>query len=146
MDFFFSIVRDRNHFEKYYIDFENLLGSSLSKEQAVAKLGMNNVPPTGTETYVYLQIVWEDKHMQYFAVFFWKGITIKLLFQQRRECRNWLTFTTTKWLICLSLDAHYPIWPILANINQHIENFIPSQEPVKFCLRKYEKIWLVDRP
>ena len=63
-DSFFSILRNSKPLEKDYTDFENLLKSCSSNEKAVAKLRMNNVPPTGTEKYVFLQTVWENDHMQ----------------------------------------------------------------------------------
>ena len=68
-DSFFSILLNGNPLENDYVHFENRLKSGLSKEQANAKLGMNNLPPTRTEKYVFLRLVWEDEHVQSFAVF-----------------------------------------------------------------------------
>ena len=51
----FIILRNSIPLEKDYIDIENFIESGSSQEQAVAKLGMENVPSTGTEKYVYLQ-------------------------------------------------------------------------------------------
>ena len=55
--------------KKDYIDIENLLKSDLSKELAVAKLRINNVPLTRTQIYMYLHTVWENEDMQSFADF-----------------------------------------------------------------------------
>ena len=66
---FFSILRNSNPLEKDYNDFQNLVNSGLTTEQPVAKLRMDRIPPTGAETYSYLQSVWEDNNMQNFSDF-----------------------------------------------------------------------------
>ena len=50
-DSFFSILRINNLLEKDYNDLQNLVSSGLTIEQAVAKLRMNRIPPTGVENY-----------------------------------------------------------------------------------------------
>ena len=50
-DSFFSILRNSNPLEKDYNDFQNLVNSGLTTEQAVAKLRMHRILPTGAETY-----------------------------------------------------------------------------------------------
>ena len=62
-DSFSSILRNSNPLEKDYNDFQNLVNSGLTTEQAVAKLRMDRIPPTGFENYSYLQSVWENNHM-----------------------------------------------------------------------------------
>ena len=68
-DSFFSILRNSNHLEKDYNYFQNLVNSGLTTEQAVVKLRIDRIPPTGAETYSYLQSVWENNNMQYFSDF-----------------------------------------------------------------------------
>ena len=68
-DSFFGILRNSNPLEKDYNDFENLANSGLTTEQAVAKLRMGKIPPTGAENYSYLQSVWENNNMQIFSDF-----------------------------------------------------------------------------
>ena len=46
-DSFFSILRNSNPLEKDYKDFQNLVNSGLTTEQAVIKLRMDRIPPTG---------------------------------------------------------------------------------------------------
>ena len=53
-DSFFNILRNSNPLEKDYNDFQNLVNSGLTTEQAVAKLRMDRIPPTGAENYLYL--------------------------------------------------------------------------------------------
>ena len=68
-DSLFSVLRNSNPLEKDYNDFENLVNSGLATEQAVVKLRMDRIPPTGAENYSYLQSVWEKKNMQDFSDF-----------------------------------------------------------------------------
>ena len=68
-DSFFSILRNSNPLEKDYNDFQNLVNSGLTTEQASIKLRMDRIPPTGAENYSYLQSVWENHNMQYFSDF-----------------------------------------------------------------------------
>ena len=68
-DSFFSILRNNNSLEKDYNDFQNLVNSGLTTEQAVAKLLMDRKPTTGAENYSYLQSVWENNKMQKFSDF-----------------------------------------------------------------------------
>ena len=48
-DSFFSILRKPP--EKDYNDFQNLVNSGVTTEQAVAKIRMDRIPPTGAENY-----------------------------------------------------------------------------------------------
>ena len=77
-DSFFSILR--NPLEEDNNDFQNLVNSGLTTEQAVAKLRMAKIPPTGAERFSYLQSVWENNNMQLFSDFP-SSITIKMLFR-----------------------------------------------------------------
>ena len=68
-DSFFSILRKSNPLERDYNDFQNLVDSDLTTEQAVAKLRIDRRPPTGAENYSYSQNVWENNNMHYFSDF-----------------------------------------------------------------------------
>ena len=57
-DSFYSKLRNIDSLEKDYNDFENLATSSFSSEQAVCKLKLNKMPPTGDESYAYLRSIW----------------------------------------------------------------------------------------
>ena len=48
-DSFFSILRNSNPLEKDYNDFQKLVNSVLTTEQAVIKLRIDRIPPTGAE-------------------------------------------------------------------------------------------------
>ena len=58
IDSFFSKLPFIILLEKDYIDFENITTSGLSSGQAVCKLRLNKLPPTGDESYAYLRNIW----------------------------------------------------------------------------------------
>ena len=66
---FFSILRKSNPLEKDYNDFQNLVNSGLTTEQAVSKLRMDRKPPTGAENYSYLQSIWVSERTKSFKHF-----------------------------------------------------------------------------
>ena len=68
-DSFFSKLHSINPLEKDYNDFENLTTSGLSSEQAVCKLRLNKIPPTGDENYAYLRSIWVSEGMKPFKDF-----------------------------------------------------------------------------
>ena len=68
-DSFFSILSKNNPLEKEYNDFQNLVNSGSTTEQAVAKLRMDRIPLTGVENYSYLQSVWVSEGMKSFTDF-----------------------------------------------------------------------------
>ena len=68
-DSFLSVLRNNNPLEKDYDDFQKLVNSGLTTEQAVVKLRMDRIPPTSVENHLYLQSVWENNNMQYFSDF-----------------------------------------------------------------------------
>ena len=68
-DCFFRNLHNNNPLEKDYNDFQNLVRSGSTTYQAVAKLRMDRIPPTGAENYSYLQTVWENNNMLNFSDF-----------------------------------------------------------------------------
>ena len=68
-DSFFNKLRNINPLEKDQNDFENLTTSGLSSEQAVCKLRLNKILPTGDENYAYLGSIWERERMKPFKDF-----------------------------------------------------------------------------
>ena len=93
--------------EKYYIGFENLLKSGLSKKQPVAKLRKDNVPPTGTKNYVYLQTVWENERMQRSAAFL-KWWNKKDFFPKLKKIQKILEIHDEKRIYMLKLGCTLP--------------------------------------
>ena len=66
-DSIFSTLCNCTPLENDYNDFQKLVNSGITTEQAVAKLRMDRIPPTGAENYSYLQNVWKNHTMQYFS-------------------------------------------------------------------------------
>ena len=63
-DSFFSILRNNNPLGIDYNDFQNLVNSGLTTEQAVGKLRKDRILPIGAENYSYLQSVWVSERMK----------------------------------------------------------------------------------
>ena len=66
---FFSKLRDHNPLEKEFTDFTKLLNSGLSQQEALKKLRLKVVPPSGFDNYNYLESVWEHEQMTIFQDF-----------------------------------------------------------------------------
>ena len=65
-DAFYRRLRDCNALNKTFSDYQNLLKAGCSSEEALRKLKVSEIPPTGEENYVYLQQVWNSQGMQSF--------------------------------------------------------------------------------
>ena len=134
-DSFLSILRNSNPFEKDYDDFQNIVNSGLKTEQAVIKLRMDRIPPTGAENYSYLQIVWENNNMQYFSDFL-KWHNNKDVLPTLEAMQKMIEFYHNKGIDMLKLG--YTL-PNLANICLHKSTdskFYPFTESDKDLLEK----------
>ena len=68
-DSFLSKLRNINPLDKDYNDFESLTIKGLSSKQAVCKLRLNKILPTGDESYAYLRSICVRKGMKSFTDF-----------------------------------------------------------------------------
>ena len=66
---FCSKLRSCNPLEAEYADYVNLWKSGLTTEQAVVKLKLIKPPPTGIESYQYLQQIWKQAKKTSFREF-----------------------------------------------------------------------------
>ena len=130
-----SILCNSNPLEKNYNDFQNLVNSGVTTEQAIAKLRIDTIPPTGIENYSYLQSVWENNNMENFSEFLtWqknKDVVPKLEAMQKK-----IDFYHNKGIDMLKLRCTLPN---LANICLHKPtdlNFYPFTESDKDLLEK----------
>ena len=134
-DSFFSILRNGNPLEKDYNDFRILVNSGLTTVQAVAKLRMDRIPPTGAEYYLYLQSVWEYNNMQYFPDFL-KWYNNKDVVLTLEAMQKMIEFYHNKGIDMLKLGCALPN---LANICFHKSTgskYYPFTESDKALLEK----------
>ena len=134
---FFSILRNSNPLEKEYNDFQNLVNSGLTTEQAVVKFWKDKIPPTGVEIYMYLQNVWENTNVQYFSGFL-KWYNKKDVVPTLGAMQKMIEFYHNRGIDMLKLGSTLPN---LANICLHKltdSKIYPFTESDKDLL---EKIW-----
>ena len=55
--------------EKEFNDFKKLLNSGLSQQEALKKLRLKGVPPSGVDNYNYLKVIREEEQMSTFRDF-----------------------------------------------------------------------------
>ena len=65
----FSKLRDHIPLEKEFTDFTKLSNGGLSQQEALKKLMLKVVPPSGVINYIYLESVWEQEQMTIFQDF-----------------------------------------------------------------------------
>ena len=134
-DSVFSILRNSNPLEKDYNDFQKLVNSGLTTKQAVTKLRMDRIPPTGAENYLYLQSVWKNKNMQYFSDFL-KWYNNKDVVPTLEAMQKMIEFYHNKGIDMLKLGCKLPN---LANFCLHKSTdskFYPFTESDKDILEK----------
>ena len=133
-DSFFSILRNSNPLEKDYNVFQNLVNSGLTTEQAVAKLRMDRIPPTGAEKYSYSQSVWEDNNMKYstdFLKWYNKDVVPTL------EAMQKIIEFYHKGIDMLKLGCTLPNLASFCLHKSRDSKFILLQSRIKICLRRY---------
>ena len=141
---FFSILRNSNALEKDYIDFQNLVNSGLTTEQAVAEIRMDRTLPTGAEKYSYLQSVGENENMHYFPDFL-KWYNNKDVVLTLEAMQKFIGIYHNKGIDMLKLECTLPN---LANICLHKttdSKFYPSTQSDKDLLEKLRED-MVDGP
>ena len=134
-DSFFSILRNSNPFERDYIDFQNLVNSGLTTEQAVGRLRMDRIAPTGAENYSYLQSVWEIDNMQYFSDFF-KWYNNKDVVPTLEAMQKLIEFYHNKGIDMSKLGCTLPNLPIICLHKSTDSKFYPFTESDKDLLEK----------
>ena len=133
-DSIFSILRNSNPLEKDYNDFQNLVNSDLTTEQAVVKLRMDRML-TGAENSFCLQSVRENNIMQFLSGFP-KWFNNKVVVPTLEPMQKMIEFYHNKGIDMLKLGCTLPN---LANIclhNSTDSKFYPFTEPDKDLLEK----------
>ena len=68
-DDFYSKLKNSNPLDKEFDDYQKLLNTGITEEQALKKLGLKTKPATGLENYNYLKSIWEQEIMTTFRDF-----------------------------------------------------------------------------
>ena len=68
-DDFYSKLKNSNPLDKEFDDYQKLLNTGITEEQALKKLGLKTKPATGLENYNYLKSIWEQEKMTTFRDF-----------------------------------------------------------------------------
>ena len=108
-DSLFNILRNGKPLEKNCNDFENLVKSCLSREQAVVKLEMNNVPPTGADNHASLEYL-EQRAYATFCGFFFQWYNNKIVVPRLEPMHKMIDFYNNNGVDKLN------IWCILQNL------------------------------
>ena len=112
---FFSKLRDHNPLEKEFTDFTKLLNSGLSQQEALKKLRLKVVPPSGFDNYNYLESVWEHEQMTTFQDFV-RWYNNKDVVPTQEAMQKMMEFYHNKGIDTLKLGCTLPN---LANICLH---------------------------
>ena len=141
-DAFYSKLRSCSPLEAKDKDQANLSKCGLTTEQAVVKFKLSKPP------LIELRIInTSNKHGSRdrwdLSKIFWAALTMKMLCQLQKQCKNWLLFTTARISICWSLVVLYQTWPTFAYTILLMQISIHSRKEIKTCWRKLEKMLLV---
>ena len=112
---FFSKLKNHNPLEKEFTDFTKLLNSRLSQQEALKKLRLKEVPPSGVDNYNYLKVIWEEKQMSTFRDFV-KWYNNKDVFPTLEAMQKTMEFYYNKGIDMLKLGCTLPN---LANVCLH---------------------------
>ena len=132
---FFSKLRNNNPLDKDFIDYEKLRKSGFDEQQALKKLQIKNVPPSGLDNYNYLQETWEKNEMTVFKDFL-KWYNNKDVVPTLEARQKMIQFYHNKGIDMLKLGCTLPN---LANICLHKSTnykFYPFCESVKDLCEK----------
>ena len=130
---FFSKPVNNNPLDKDFIDYEKLKKSWLEEEQALKKLQVKNVPPSGLNNYNYLRETWKKNGMTVFKDFL-QWYNNKDVVPTLETMQILIQFHHKKGIDMLK---HSCTLPILASICRHksiIYKFYPFWKVIKICV------------
>ena len=135
---FFSKLRNNNPLDKDFVDYEKLRKSGFDEQQALKKLQIQTVPPSGLDNYNYLQETWKKNGMTVFKDFL-KWYNNKDVVPTLEAMQKMIQFYHNKGIDMLKLGC--PL-PNLANICLHKSTnykFYPFAKVIKTCVKKLER-------
>ena len=104
---FFSKLRNNNSLDKYFIDNEKLRNSGLDEQQALKKLQIKTIPPSGMDNYNYLQETWKKNGMTVFKDFL-KWYNNNDVVPTLEAMQNMIQYHHNKWIDMLKLGCTLP--------------------------------------
>ena len=135
-DEFLSWLCNCNPLDKTYSDYQRFLNSGCSSEEAMKKIRVSSVPPTGQENYAYLQQVWKNHDMQSFKDFL-RWYNNKDIVPTLEAVKKMLEFYHSKRIDMLKLGCSLPkISQTFVFIARQMSSFTHSQKETKTCLKK----------
>ena len=134
-DTFLRLLRNSKPLEKGYNDFQNLINSGLTTEQAVAKLRMDKTLPTGAEKYSYLQSVRENNNRQDFSGFL-EWYDKKDVVSTLEPMQKMIDFYRNKGIDMLKFGCTLPNWVNTCLQISTDSKFYPFTESDKDLLEK----------
>ena len=143
-DAFFSKLRNVNPLEKHFSDYQNLLRNGLKTEEALSKMKLSKLPPSGEENCHYLLDIWNNENMCTFKDFL-RWYNNKDVVPTLERMQKMLAFYHQKGIDMLKLGCTLPN---LANICLHKSTrakFYPFTETDKDLLQKIRED-MVDGP
>ena len=126
---FFSKLRNNNPLEKDFIDYEKLRKSGFGEQQALKKLQIKTVPPSGLDNYNYLQETWKKNGMTEFIDFL-KWYNNKDVVPTLEAMQKMIQFNHNKGIDMLKLGCTLPN---LANICLHKSHKSTNYKFYPFC-------------
>ena len=112
---FFSKLKNNNPLNKDFIDYEKLRKSGFDEQQALKKLQIKTVPPSGLDNYNYLEETWKKNGMTVFKDFL-KWYNNKDVVPTLEAMQKMSQFYHNKGIDMLKLGCTLPI---LANMCPH---------------------------
>ena len=142
-DAFYSKLRSCNALEAEYRDYVDISKSGLTTEQAVVKLKLSKPPPTGIESYQYVQQIWKQEQMSS-IIDLLRWYNKKDIVPNLEAMQKVIAFYHDKNIDMLKFGCTLPN---LANIcldNSTDAKFYPFMEGDQTFRKKFEKMLLVD--
>ena len=106
---FFSRSRNCNPLDKAYSDYQRFINSGCSKKEALKKLRVSSIHPTGQENYPYLQQLWKNHDMQSFKDFL-RWYNNKEVVPTLEAMKNLIVFYHSKRIDMLKVGCTLPIF------------------------------------
>ena len=137
-DAFYSKLRSCNPLETECTDYVNLSKNGLTAEQAVIKVKLSKLPPTGSENYHYLQQIWKKEQMSSFKDFL-RWYNNKDVVSTLDAMQKLIAFYHDKDIARLKLGCTLPNWDNICLHTSTDAKFYPFREGDKDLMEKIQE-------